>query len=217
MKKPLILILFASMLLWGCPDTTSHSRGVYMLLDTSGSNAEELKQAEATMNYLLGILQPGDSLAVARIDRGSFSEKDIIAAMTFDRRPSVTNQQKRIFKQKLNELKKTANGRTYSDITAGVLQSVESLNDTRAGDKYILIFSDLKEEQAKENMPSFPIQVDGCTVAVFNVTKWRGEDFDLREYYKRVEDWRTRVRAGGGKWKLINELEYLDSMFNGGV
>ena len=44
MKKPLILILFSSILLWGCPDTTSHSRGVYMLLDTSGTYKKELEQ-----------------------------------------------------------------------------------------------------------------------------------------------------------------------------
>ena len=34
------------------------------------------------INYLLGTLQPGDSLAVARIDTGSFSEKDIVAKVT---------------------------------------------------------------------------------------------------------------------------------------
>ena len=37
MKKYLTLILILSALLWGCPDTTSYSRGVYMLLDSSGT------------------------------------------------------------------------------------------------------------------------------------------------------------------------------------
>ena len=36
-----------------------------MLLDTSGTYKKELKRAEAIINYLLGTLQPGDSLAVA--------------------------------------------------------------------------------------------------------------------------------------------------------
>ena len=208
-------MLFFSVLLWGCPDTISHSRGVFMLLDTSGTYKKELKRAEAIISYLLGTLQPGDSLAVARIDSGSFSEKDIIAKMTFDKRPSVANQQKRVFKQKVDRFVASARGSAYTDITGGVLQSVEYLNETGSGDKFILIFSDLKEELVKGHVRNFPIQVDGCNVVALNVTKLRSDNVDPREYFKRVEAWRTRIEAGGGQWKLINDLENLDTIFIG--
>lgn len=213
MKKYLALILLLLPFLWGCPDTTSHSRGVYMLLDTSGTYKKELKRAEAIINYLLGTLQPGDSMAVARIDSGSFSEKDIVAKMTFDKRPSVANQQKRLFKQKIDNFVQTAKGSAYTDITGGVLQSVEFLNEAGAGQKYILIFSDLKEELVKGHVRNFPIQVDGCNVVALNVTKLRSDNVDPREYYKRVEDWRARVEAGGGNWRIVNDLERLENIF----
>ncbi|MGW8222576.1 MAG: VWA domain-containing protein [Syntrophobacteria bacterium] len=215
MKKYLALILLLLPFLWGCPDTVSHSRGVYMLLDTSGTYKKELKRAEAIINYLLGTLQPGDSMAVARIDSGSFSEKDIVAKMTFDKRPSVANQQKRLFKQKIDDFVKTAKGSAYTDITGGVLQSVEFLNEAGAGQKYILIFSDLKEELVKGQIRNFPIQVDGCNVVALNVTKLRSDNVDPREYYKRVEDWRARVEAGGGNWRIVNDLERLENIFEG--
>lgn len=215
MKKYLALILVLLPFLWGCPDTTSHSRGVYMLLDTSGTYKKELKRAEAIINYLLGTLQPGDSMAVARIDSGSFSEKDIVAKMTFDKRPSVANQQKRLFKQKIDKFVQTAKGSAYTDITGGVLQSVEFLNEAGAGQKYILIFSDLKEELVKGHIRNFPIQVDGCNVVALNVTKLRSDNVDPREYYKRVEDWRARVEAGGGNWRIVNDLERLENIFEG--
>ena len=215
MKKYLALILLLLPFLWGCPDTTSHSRGVYMLLDTSGTYKKELKRAEAIINYLLGTLQPGDSMAVARIDSGSFSEKDIVAKMTFDKRPSVANQQKRLFKQKIDNFVQTAKGSAYTDITGGVLQSVEFLNEAGAGQKYILIFSDLKEELVKGHIRNFPIQVDGCNVVALNVTKLRSDNVDPREYYKRVEDWRARVEAGGGNWRIVNDLERLENIFEG--
>ena len=215
MKKYLALILVLLPFLWGCPDTTSHSRGVYMLLDTSGTYKKELKRAEAIINYLLGTLQPGDSMAVARIDSGSFSEKDIVAKMTFDKRPSVANQQKRLFKQKIDNFVQTAKGSAYTDITGGVLQSVEFLNEAGAGQKYILIFSDLKEELVKGHIRNFPIQVDGCNVVALNVTKLRSDNVDPREYYKRVEDWRARVEAGGGNWRIVNDLERLENIFEG--
>jgi hypothetical protein len=215
MKKTLTLILFCSALLWGCADATSHTRGVYMLLDTSGTYKKELKRAEAIINYLLGTLQPGDTMAVARIDSGSFSEKDIVAKMTFDRRPSVANQQKRLFKQKMEEFVSTAKGSAYTDITGGVLQSVEYLTEAGAGQKYILIFSDLKEELVKGHVRDFPIQMDGCNVVALNVTKLRSDNVDPREYYTRVADWRTRVEAGGGNWKVVNDLERLDNILGG--
>ena len=215
MKKYLALTLLLLPFLWGCPDTTSHSRGVYMLLDTSGTYKKELKRAEAIINYLLGTLQPGDSMAVARIDSGSFSEKDIVAKMTFDKRPSVANQQKRLFKQKVDNFVQTARGSAYTDITGGVLQSVEFLNEAGAGQKYILIFSDLKEELVKGHIRNFPIQVDGCNVVALNVTKLRSDNVDPREYYKRVEDWRARVEAGGGNWRIVNDLERLENIFEG--
>ena len=80
MKKAIALALSLILIIAvaGCSDSKSRSKGVYMLLDTSGTYALELKKAQSILNYLLGVLQPGDTLAVARIDTGSFSEKDII-------------------------------------------------------------------------------------------------------------------------------------------
>ena len=213
MKKLLALGLLSLLLLVsGCPDTTSHSQGVYMLLDSSGTYKKEIKRAQAIINYLLGTLQPGDSLAVARIDSASFSEKDIVAKMTFDRRPSMTNQQKRLFKQKVDEFVAKAKGSAYTDITGGVLQAVEYLNETGAGRKHILIFSDLKEELVKGHVRDFPIQVSGCKVVALNVTKLRSDNVDPREYYKRVGQWKERVEAGGGHWRVVNDLERLESI-----
>lgn len=215
MKKSLTLVLLISALLWGCPDTTSRTRGVYMLLDTSGTYKKELKRAEAIINYLLGTLQPGDTMAVARIDSGSFSERDIVAKMTFDKRPSVANQQKRLFKQKIEKFVATAKGSAYTDITGGILQSVEYLTEAGAGQKYILIFSDLKEELVKGHVRNFPIRMDGCHVVALNVTKLRSDNVDPRDYFKRVEDWRARVESGGGDWRIVNDLERLDSILGG--
>lgn len=213
MKKLLALGLLSSLLLVsGCPDTTSHSQGVYMLLDSSGTYKKEIKRAQAIINYLLGTLQPGDSLAVARIDSASFSEKDIISKMTFDRRPSMTNQQKRLFKQKVDEFVAKVKGSAYTDITGGVLQAVEYLNETGAGKKHILIFSDLKEELVKGHVRDFPLQVSECKVVALNVTKLRSDNVDPREYYKRVDQWKERVEAGGGHWRVINDLERLESI-----
>jgi len=63
----------------GCTPATHQNNGVYMLLDTSGTYREELRKAEQIIRYTLSRLDATDTFAVARIDTGSFSEKDIVA------------------------------------------------------------------------------------------------------------------------------------------
>lgn len=215
MKKGAVaafLLLTGILVSAGCPDTVSHSRGVYMLLDTSGTYKNELNKACAIVYYLLGTLEPGDSLAVARIDTASFSEKDIIKKVTFDRRPSVSNGQKRIFREKIDKFVSSAKGSKYTDISGGILQAVEYLNETGAGKKNILIFSDLKEDLAKGYVRDFPIQMRGFNIVALNVTKLRSDNIDPRKYMKRLEYWAKRTESGGGSWRVVNDLERLESI-----
>ncbi|MEE9610151.1 MAG: hypothetical protein V3W19_02810 [Desulfatiglandales bacterium] len=214
MKKSLTLILASIIMLFsGCADTRSRATGVYLLLDSSGTYTEELKKAQSIINYLLGTLQPGDTLGVAKIDSGSFSEKDIIAKMTFDKRPSLSNKQKRLFKQKIdNFVASVKKGSAYTDITGGLLQAAEYLHETGAGRKYILIFSDLEEDLKKGHIRDFPIQVTGCKVVALNVTKLRSDNIDPREYFGRVEKWKEKVEEGGGEWRVINDLNRLEAI-----
>lgn len=215
-KRLLVLlgILVLTLSAAGCADTESRAKGVYLLMDTSGTYKQELNKAKAIVNYLLGTLQPGDSLAVARIDSGSFSEKDIIAKVTFDRRPSVSNDQKRRFAREIDLFVKTARGAPYTDISGGLLQAVEFLTETGAGEKHVLIFSDLEEELAKGHIRDFSLPLTGFQVVALNVTKLRGDIVDPREYLKRLDIWRGRVEEGGGQWRVINDLERLDKLLN---
>lgn len=214
-KRFLTIMMFMVLgtALAGCADSSSRATGVYMLLDTSGTYAKELEKANSIIKYLLGTLQPGDSLAVARIDSGSFSEKDIIEKATFDVRPSAANAQKRNFSATVDKFVKNVNGAAHTDITGGVLQATEYLNETGAGNKYILIFSDLEEDLAKGHIRDIDLALDGYNVVALNVTKLRSDNVDPREYLERLEEWQARVEEGGGYWRVVNDLEHLDRIF----
>ncbi len=100
--------------------------GVSLLLPRTGT----LKMADDTrMIYTLSELGPSDSFAVARIDTGSFSEKDIIAKVTFDDRPSTVNSQKRQFNERVQRFVKIVRPATNTDITGGLLQAIEYLDE----------------------------------------------------------------------------------------
>ena len=212
-QKNIIVVVLLSMLMFACSEPTANTRGVYMLLDTSGTYTEEMNKASNILNYLLVKLAPGDSLAVARIDSGSFSEKDIIAKVTFDDRPSVTNQQKRGFREKMDNFVKTLKGSPYTDITGGIIQAVQFLEETNSAKKTILIFSDMEEDLVAGQVRDFALELKGCEVIALNVTKLRSDQVDPRDYMKRLDSWRARIEQGGGSFRVINDLERLERIF----
>jgi len=196
-----------------CADQRSHAHAVYLLVDTSGTYAQEVDKAQQVVNYLLGSLQPGDSLAVARVRSRSFSEKDIIAKATFDNRPSQANAQKRAFRDQVEDFTRSASGSAYTDITGGLIQGALFLNETGAGKRTILIFSDMQEELDKQTLRAFPIDLKNIRVVAVNVVKLKTDNVDPRRYMGRLEDWQKRVvAAGASEWRVINDLEHLDRM-----
>jgi hypothetical protein len=214
MKRSIHLLSVTTLLaalLAGCSqDPGPQNRGVYLLMDTSGTYTKELNEAVALINVILVKLEPGDSFAVARIDTGSFSEKDIVAKMTFDTRPSAANQQKRKFREKVDRFVKDVKPASHTDITGGVLQAIEYLNEKGTGMKEILIYSDLKEDLPKGFVRDIPLQLQGFNVVALNVTKLRSDNRDPREYLSRLENWQSRVEGGGGEWLVINDMDRLE-------
>jgi hypothetical protein len=59
-----------------------------------------------------------------------------------------------------------------------------------------------------------PFQLAGFQVVAFNVTKLRQDIRYAEKYLARVENWRTQVESGHGKWRVINDLESLENIFS---
>jgi len=211
MKKSLMILAlsFGMVSSGACGDNRMHSHGVYMLVDTSGTYAREMGKAAKIVSYLLATLNPGDSLAVAKVESRSFTEKDIVAKVTFDKRPSQATSQKRVFKDKIHTFAKEIKGSAYTDITGGLIQGAEYLNETKSGIKTIVIFSDMQEELGKGTIRDFPISLDGFRVVALNVTKLGTDNADPRLYLDRLARWEARVRkAGATEWVVVNDLEH---------
>jgi hypothetical protein len=210
--KRRVFLLAATLATGACTPPGPHNTGVYLLVDTSGSYNRQMSKAEQITLYALSRLQSSDSIAVARIDTASFTEKNIIAKATFDDRPSTTNQQKRAFASRVEKFVDQATPAPYTDISGGLLQAIEFLNEKRTARKEILIFSDMKEDLAKGYVRDIPLDFKGFDVVALNVTKLRSDNFDPRQYLARLEEWRARVEKGGGHWRVINDLDRLDGL-----
>jgi len=211
--KRWLLLLGAAVAIGACAHSGPHNTGVYLLVDTSGSYARQVNKAEQIALYALSRLQSSDSIAVARIDTASFTEKNIVAKATFDDRPSTANQQKRAFASRMEKFVDQAAPAAYTDITGGLLQAIEFLNEKHTSRKEILIFSDMKEELAKGYVrDSIPLDFKGFEVVALNVTKLRTDNFDPRQYMARLDEWRARVEKGGGRWRVVNDLDRLEGL-----
>ena len=211
---PLLSLVFLAA---SCSDQRTHAQAIYMLVDTSGTYSQELDKAQRIVSYLLGNLKSGDSLAVARVKSRSFSEKDIVAKVTLTKDPMQVNNQKRAFAQKIGTFKADLRkGSAYTDITGGVIQAAEFLNETGARQKTILIFSDMQEELDYKTVRDFPIDLKGIRIIALNVTKLTTDNVDPRRYLGRLEWWEQRARnAGATDWKVVNDLEHLERIFKG--
>ena len=213
--------------LFACSETDSEDSGaslqgeslqgkkaVYVLVDTSGVYNKQFDKVQTVLRYLLRTLQPGDSLALARIDSISFSEKDIVARMTFDMRPSMTNSQKRAFLEMINNYSKDIRLKKHTDITGGALQAIEYLNETGVNNKYVVIFSELKEETREDHVRSFPVSFSGINVITIDASQLQDKNSVSKKYKKRLEHWKEKVETGSGSWKVTADLVQLDSLLD---
>ena len=208
----------AAVLLSACGPKGNYHQAVYMLIDTSGTYTKQVGKAHAVVNYLLGAVQPGDALAVARVKSRSFTEQDIVAKVTLNNDPLRATSQKRAFSAKIAKFAKSAGsgkGSKYTDISGGVIQAAEFLRETGAGRKTIIIFSDMQEELDYKTKRDFPIELDGIRIIAVNVTKLTTDNIDPRRYMGRLEWWEKRaLEAGASEWKVVNDMEHLDRIFS---
>jgi hypothetical protein len=203
-----ISIIAFGFLLVGCSISANHAKGVYVLIAVEGVADASLEKARAGVNYLLTTLQPNDTLGIARIDTGSFNEKNIIAALTFDQRPSVVIRQKRIVKARLDEFAAHASGGTTADISGGILHAIEYLNAAGCRQKYILLFSDLKATRHQDYRQEIFFQLSGFTVIAFEPDSPPSPGRPAIDP-ERVEKWRRKVEGDSGKWQTVKDIAAL--------
>lgn len=207
------LLMPLSLALSGCSEPQPRNKAVYMLVDVSGSYVKELDKAQKLTGYLLTQLDSGDSITLSTIDSKSFTQKNTIGQITFDDRPSLVNQQKLQMQHLMEDFtKRRTHGSAYTDISGGVLQAAQFLHNTPAGEKYLILFSDLAEDLPHDHTRNLSIKLDGINVVAVNVTKLSTDNLNPQNYIARIDGWQNLVESGGGHWRLVNDWTQADQM-----
>jgi hypothetical protein len=200
-----------------CSDGRSHARATCVLVDVSGTYADQRPEVVRIIRTgLLPRVRPGDSFFLIRIGERSYDRSSVEAAVTFDAQPSRANAQKLALAGALDRFASSEGRDRYTDISGALLLAAEYLRETRAGQRSIVIFSDMKEELPKGARRSFEEgELVGTEVLAMNVKRLAADNNDPAAYRKRLADWGERLtRAGAASWKVVLEPEELAQAFS---
>lgn len=212
----LLLAVFAALAISGCNgDNGRHA--IYMVVDVSGTYARQSDKARDVLKYLLITAHPGDTLALAKINSRSYTEKNIVAKVTLENVPSKANVQKRIFAAKADKFVKKiryARGSAYTDISGALILATEFLRETKASKQTIVIFSDMKQELSKGTVRNFNYDVKGIHFVVINIAKLRSDNVDPRRYKRRMDAWNKKLMdSGAADWIVITDMDKILDVF----
>jgi hypothetical protein len=74
----------------------------------------------------------------------------------------------------------------------------------------VVIFSDLMEDPAPGcGSAASPLDLTGVMVIAANVIKLDADARSPDAYFARLQGWRERVEAAGGRWQLVDDAEAL--------
>jgi hypothetical protein len=201
-----------------CSDGHSHARATCVLVDVSGTYADQRAEVgRIVKSGLLPKVRPGDTFILMRIDDGSYGADNVEAKITFDSQPSRANAQKLTLAAKLEQFSGSRGRARYTDISGGLLLAAEYLRETRAGRKTIVIFSDMREELppgARRTLGAK--ELEGIEVVAMNVKRLDADQLDPAAYRKRLTRWGTRLAASGAaSWKVVLDPQELVQEFAG--
>ena len=210
MKRSLLLLMCALAL--GCTDGRSHAQAICVLVDVSGTYADQ--KAEVVRIVRTGLLpkmEPGDSLILVRIDSRSYEADNVIASVHLPARPSEANASKLMFARKLDALAEDKTTARHTDVTGAMMLGSELLRETGAGHQVLVVFSDMKEELPPGVRRSMKTdELAGQLVVAMNVKKLRSDNANPAAYRKRLADWGTKVRSSGATdWTVVMDSTRL--------
>ncbi|MFI5317548.1 MAG: VWA domain-containing protein [Myxococcota bacterium] len=209
-KRVLLGLLCAA--LAGCSDASHYSQAVAVLIDVSGTYADQkLEVVRIVKREVLPSLVPGDTIAIVRIDSESYQKGNVEAFVTLDQRPSHANAQKLALAKTLDAFAARGDRSQYTDIPGAMMLAGEYLRETGAKSRAILLFSDMQSDLPPGIKRAFSAhEFDGIHVAALNVKQLERDNANPDVLRSRLASWEKDVtHAGAGGWNTFLDAAKL--------
>lgn len=198
--KPLALA-GALLALTACSDARSYSQAVAVLIDVSGTYADQTPEvARIVKREILPALVPGDTLAIVRIDSESYKKANVEALVTLDNRPSHANAEKLDLAKKLDAFAARGERSQYTDIPGAMMLAAEYLRETGAKSRAIVLFSDMQSDLPPGTKRHFSEhEFEGIRIVALNVKQLARDNANPDVLRSRLASWEQEVtHAGAG-------------------
>ena len=152
-------------------------------------------------------------MALVKIEEQSYQDGALVVhPVTLDPQPSRANAQKLGLAKELERF--SAGGgkpARHTDISGALLLAAEHLRKSQAGEKLLVVFSDMKEELPKQARRTLGAsELAGVDVMAMNVKRLAADGVDPSAYRARLDAWGGRLGAAGAKsWNVVLEPEEL--------
>ena len=182
-----------------CTDGSEHARAIAVLVDVSGTYADQAPQVVKTVKAgVLPSMQPGDSLTVVRIDEASYEKDNIETKLNLAPRMSDANAQKLHAARALDEFAQQVKPASHTDVTGAIMIAADYLRDAEPDHKIIVIFSDLQEDlPAGTRRVLASDELAGMRVFALNVKRLEADNRNPQAYRDRMSEWEERLVAAG--------------------
>jgi hypothetical protein len=211
-----LLLLFlgaAAVGLVGCTDDGSrYQQAVAVLIDVSGTYADQKGEvARIVKREVLPSLEPGDTLALIRIDSESYEKANVEALVTLDRRPSRANAQKLELASRLDAFARGDARSQFTDIPGAMMLAADYLRETEAGSRVILVLSDMRADLPPGARREFDErEFAGVQVVAVNVKHLESDNADPEQFRARLATWERDVTgAGAAGWRTVMDAQKL--------
>jgi len=209
------LLLAALVILAGCTDARRYDQAIAILIDVSGTYADEKPEAVRIIKReILPSMEPGDTLLVMRIDSESYEEDNVEALVRLDARPSKANAQKLAIARKLDAFAKTKGRSAHTDIPGAMMLAAEYLTEVGSASRVILVFSDMEEDLPKGTTRELDeAEFRDIRIVAMNVKRLKGDTVDPQVFRKRMASWEDRVTAASAEsWRMIMDDAKLPAL-----
>jgi hypothetical protein len=199
-------------LLAGCSDGRRYDQAICVLIDVSGTYADEKAEVASILKReVLPAMLPGDTLLVIRIDSGSYEKDNIEALVTLDPRPSRADAQKLALARRLDAFAAETGKSEYTDILGAMLLGSEYLGEIETGSRVMLVFSDLAQDlPAGATRRIEAGEFDGIQVVAMNVKRLHSDNADPEAFRARLASWEGQLLGGGAAgWRAIMDAAQL--------
>jgi hypothetical protein len=204
--------LLALGLLLGCHDGRHYEQAVAVLIDVSGTYADEKAEVVKILKReVLPSLVPGDTLLVARIDSRSYERENLEALVKLDHRPSQANAQKLALAQKLDAFARGAERSEYTDIPGAMMLAAEYLREVPSGSRVMLVFSDMREDLPKGAKRKLAeSEFEGIEIVAMNLKRLASDNANPARFRGRLSRWERAVtNSGASGWQTLLDASKL--------